>query len=100
MRTLVICGLMHHAQVVYRHLDGQLRQRAADVTLSLTGLVSHETAHLVRDGGGELWFCGPMVQPQCGVPACRYLLADTDDELRAKADAFLTEYLGKRQVAA
>lgn len=100
MRTIIVYGHQPTASAVFQHVDRMLREREdRRVGLAQTIHVDPPTAQALHEAGGELWYCGPMMQP-AGIAADRYLLADSLAVVLVKAEASLQEFLNKVRVAA
>ena len=102
MRTIILCGEHSQGMLAYEYLDAALRARGErDLALCFTYTLDPEAAHALRDGGGELWYCGPMGEPPAVARhADRHLLGDTQIDVQMRADTFLREFLNKTRVAA
>jgi hypothetical protein len=100
VRTIILYGHQCTAQAVYEVLDTELRLRnTRDVVLTQTEHVDQATGCLLRRAGGELWYCGPRLQPPGGgwspLAADRYLVAKELAAIARQATHALTEFLAR-----
>jgi hypothetical protein len=101
MRAIFLYGHMLTVAAAYRHLDALLRKHQVDdVALAITTGMNEQAAQALRDGGNQLWFCGPTGYPSIpSVQPSRELLADSWHELTRQVAAAFHDYRGTTQPA-
>jgi hypothetical protein len=100
VRTIILFGHQCTAQAAYEVVDAGLRKlQARDIVLAQTTHVDQATGRMLREAGGELWYCGPCLRPPDGawspLSADRYLVAMELSALARQATAALTDFMSR-----
>lgn len=102
MKSIILYGHESTAQAAFELLDAMLRSHQVnDVALTLTVHVDQAIGVGLRRAGGELWYCGPRLQPPGGgwspLSADRYLVAACPATLAHQVTGAFTEFIARHR---